>query len=127
MSKVLAAITILLLSVVVTIGSYPIVTRRNVPMNEKAVAVGYTSLTGKYLVTLPCARPDYNSAKPTLPEARGIPFNYNYYNPCDGHQIIREGFLLDVGFWTIIFSSLYIFYTKGQKVAKRVHWNSLRF
>ncbi len=81
-------------------------------MDPKAVAVGQYSLTGTYLVTLPCApaNGDYDSSNPKLPEARGIPFNYNYYNPCDGHKLLRDGFLQDVGFWIIVIGIIYIFY-----------------
>jgi hypothetical protein len=105
-------VVILVIALVITLGSYVIVTRRDTPMDPKAVAVGQYSLTGEYLVTLPCATAyeNYDSSNPKLPEARGIPFNYNYYNPCDGHKILRDGFLKDVGIWLIITSIVYSLY-----------------
>jgi len=85
-------------------------------MDPKAVSIGQYSLAGEYLVTLPCGAPDYHSAHPTLPEARGIPFNYNYYNPCDGYKILRDGFWKNIGFWTLVTGIVYVFYiTKKRK------------
>jgi hypothetical protein len=116
-------IVIILLSIFTTSVSYLIVTGRNVPMAEDLVSWGERSLTGKYLVTLPCDRFS-DSSKPTQPETRGIPLNYNYYSPCDGHQILRKNFLLDIIFWTVIFWSLFLVYSNRQRKrisAKRVH------
>ena len=109
-SVLLHAVIIVIFSLTVTISTYAVVTRRNAPMDPRVVDVGVYSITGEYLVTLPCATADgYDSAKPILPEARGLPFNYNFYDPCDGYKILRDGFLLDFGFWIIICGCLYMF------------------
>jgi hypothetical protein len=99
---------VLLLSVITAFASYAIVTARNVPEREDYVAEGTTSLTGEYLVTLPCGAPNYDSSKPILPEARGIPFNFNYYTPCEPNVMLRDGYVLDVGFWFLVYASAYV-------------------
>lgn len=97
------------LSLLTTLASYAIVTARNVPMRQDYVASGTTSITGEYLVTLPCIGPEgYDSAAPILPEARGVPFNFNYYTPCEGNVMLMSGFLLDFGFWLFVFACLYV-------------------
>jgi hypothetical protein len=98
---------VLLVSLLVTISSYLIVTGRNVHLEALK---GYTTLSGKYIVNLPCAAgpssapesSDWQSYDPVLPETRGLPLNYHFWNPCSGHQILREGFLLDWAFWAVI-------------------------
>ena len=113
---------LLVFSMLITFSTFAIVTRRNVPMDFKAVAIGQYSITGQYLVTLPCGYPGYDSSRPILPEERGFPLNYNYWTPCSGHKILRDGFLLDYGFWTILISSVYGFHVfRNRKVARHVH------
>jgi|GEM_PF-3476811 len=105
------------LSLLTTFASYAIITARNVPMREDYVASGTTSITGEYLVTLPCVGPEgYDSASPILPEARGVPFNFNYYTPCEGNVMLMNGFLLDFGFWLLVFACLYV----GHRVYRRI-------
>ncbi len=108
---------LLLLSALTTFASYAIVTARNVPMRRDYVAHGTTSLTGEYLVTLPCDVPGYESDQPLLPEARGIPFNFNYYTPCEGNVMLAYGFALDFTFWTLVYVSTYA----GLVLYRRVH------
>jgi hypothetical protein len=95
------------ISVVITICSYGIVTGRNVAEQDA------TTITGDYIVNLPCmtSDPNWHSDKPLLPEARGIPFNYNFWNPCYGNKILLNGFLLDIGFWFIVAAGGHAIYT----------------
>jgi len=105
------------LSILTTLASYAIITARNVPMRQDYVASGTTSITGEYLVTLPCVGPEgYDSAAPILPEARGVPFNFNYYTPCEGNVMLMNGFLLNFGFWLLVFACLYV----GHRMYRRI-------
>jgi hypothetical protein len=103
---------ILTVSLLTTLGSYAIVTKRNVvldPLKE------YDTLSGKTIVNLPCAAvggPPWMSSHPILPEARGLPLNYHFWNPCYGNQILLDGFVFDLVFWVFIYSALYIAYEK---------------
>jgi hypothetical protein len=102
-------------SLLITLASYAIPTWRNVhldPLKE------YTTITGETIVNLPCGSPDYpewHSNDPILPEARGLPFNYHFWNPCYGHQILRNSFLLDTIFWFLLSMGIYYYLTHTKK------------
>ncbi len=89
------------ISLMTTVGSYGIITGRDLPLDPVR---SYSTITGKNIVPLPCAAPSYDSSKPVLSETRGVPFNYHYYDPCHGNQILRDGFLLDFGFWIVAYA-----------------------
>jgi hypothetical protein len=109
-TKVLRVRTVailLLVSLLTTVGSYPIVTGKNLPLNSTK---DYKTITGDDIVTLPCAPvgdSDWDSGAPVLPETRGIPFNYHYWDPCFGNKILRDGFVLDFIFWLVAYGILY--------------------
>ncbi len=85
-------------AILLTLSSYFVVTGHNVHLGQ----FESTTLTGEYIVDLPCA-PNNDSGwvsnDPVLPETRGLPINYHHWNPCEGNTILRNGFILDVGFW----------------------------
>lgn len=100
---------IVALGLAATFASYLIVTGRNVRLGNQAIV----TITGEEIVELPCApaiATNWQSNDPILPETRGLPFNYHYWNPCDGNQILRKGFLLDWSFWTAISGGSYFIY-----------------
>lgn len=114
------AATILIVGLLITIGTYAIISGHNVPLDPRAVDEGVYSITGQYLVTLPCGTTDhYDSTNPTVPEARGLPLNYNSYDPCDGYQILRDQFLLDLGFWTLVYGGLHVFFIVRKQHSSR--------
>jgi hypothetical protein len=105
------AAALIVISLSATLGSYTVVTGRNVkldPLKE------YITIDGKNIVNLPCGTDDVNwvSNDPVMPESRGIPLNYNFWNPCHGHKILRDGLIIDFGFWLVVFSGLYVSYLK---------------
>jgi hypothetical protein len=109
------AALLVLASLVTTFASYVVVTDRHVPLDalEK-----YTFINGTYAINLPCAGnpgtyPDntlWMSSEPYLPEARGLPFNYHFWNPCYGHQILRTPFLVDLTCWFLLYAAAYPVY-----------------
>jgi hypothetical protein len=117
-SKHLALIRHILLlvgaSFIVTVGSYAVVTDRNVPLDP---VKGYHTLS-RYAVILPCGDPGFSSSEPILPEARGLPFNYNFYDPCVDKPILINWFIIDFIFWSIVLGILYITYLQYRKKGK---------
>jgi hypothetical protein len=99
---------ILSLSLATTAGSYFIVTGHNKYINPTQT---YYVFPAGQVVTLPCGGFS-NSVPDNLPETRGIPFNYHFYDPCDRNQVLDSGFLLDFGFWILIYGSLCVVLTK---------------
>lgn len=102
-------LVLLITSIFLTASSYAVVTHRNVsldPLKE------YATIGDGSIVNLPCYSPDsdWQSSAPVLPESRGLPFNYNFWNPCHGRQILRDGLLLDLAFWFAICLCAYTFY-----------------
>jgi hypothetical protein len=87
-------------SLTLTLASYAVVTGRNIHLDplEK-----YVLINGDYVINLPCAPVDdthnWVSSDPVLPEARGLPLNYHFWNPCYGDKVLRMPFLLDAAFW----------------------------
>lgn len=103
------AAVIIIISLATTLGSYAIVTGKNVeldPLKE------YVTITGDHIINLPCAPVggDWSSDKPVLPETRGLPLNYHFWNPCEGDRVLLKEFVLDLGFWLFVFSGIYISY-----------------
>lgn len=97
---------IILLGIVSTVLSYQIITGRNVPE-----AAEVYSLSGGYTVALPCAALDmhgWDGTRPTLPEARGLPFTYNWYSPCEGNIIIRKSLILNIVCWSVLYLAVYL-------------------
>jgi len=100
------SLLIISFSILTTLCSYIVVTGHNVRLSDQGDII---TITGEHIVELPCASPDtdWRSDDPILPETRGIPFNYHYWNPCDGTKVLRTGFVLDVGFWCVVFGASY--------------------
>ena len=102
-------------SLITTLASYAVVTNRNIRDDSMWP---YITLTGRLIVNLPCPGGphsadypiDWMSNDPVLPETRGLPFNYHFWNPCHGHQILRTPFLLDLAFWFLLYACLYMLY-----------------
>jgi hypothetical protein len=107
--------TLVIISVITTFASYGVVTGRNLRLDPLEP---YVIITGESIINLPCAGgpddygayTDWVSSDPFLPEARGLPFNYHFWNPCSHDQILRTGFLLDLTFWFLLYASTYALY-----------------
>jgi len=109
-------LVLIFISLLPTIGSYAVVTHRNVALDR---VKQYTTIQGEPIINLPCAPagsipeyPNWQSDQPILPEARGLPFNYSFWNPCEGYKILRDGFLLDWTVWFVFCSILYMVYKR---------------
>lgn len=102
---------IFIVSLLITVSTGAIVTGRNVPAHD------ITTLKGEEIVNLPCIGEDRNwrSDIPTLPETRGLPLNYNFWNPCYGTQVIRNGFIFDLLFWYLVTTAVYTAYLYNRK------------
>jgi hypothetical protein len=120
LSNIRKILLLLTVSLLITLGSYMIVTGKNIPLDPEK---GYSTFNG-YEVILPCGSEDsgFISYKPKLPESRGLPINYNFYDPCVGHTILFYEFLSDFGFWFAIsvcaYGSYMIYESKIHKKAK---------
>lgn len=104
---IIIPIAIILLGVLTTINSYLIITDRNVLLDPLKP---YVTITGERIVNLPCSpigAVSWSSNAPILPETRGFPINYHFWNPCHGDKILLKGFVIDVLFWIFMYTTMY--------------------